>query len=165
MGPMSACISSLPWNSSWSANDSATTFIQIVAARSELISMNHKSESCLENSGETAHISQISAEAFPALFSQYRRVLYSVAYRVLFNHRDAEDAVQKFFLSASTKIPTFECEGSFRSWLLRGLIDEALAILCKNRIRSAACSEPVLDSSGFLPPSDQAHKEASPSVR
>jgi RNA polymerase sigma factor (sigma-70 family) len=124
--------------------------------------MNHKSESCLENSGKTARILQIGAEAFPALFSQYRRVLYSVAYRVLFNHRDAEDAVQTFFLSASTNIPMFEGEGSFRSWLLRGLIDEALAILRKNRNRSTACSEPVLDSPGFLPPSDQAHKEASP---
>jgi len=58
--------------------------------------------------------------------------------------------MQNFFLSDSKNVPEFGCEGSFRSWLLRGLIDEALAILCKYRIRSTACSEPVLDSSGFL---------------
>jgi DNA-directed RNA polymerase specialized sigma24 family protein len=107
-----------------------------------LISMDYKSESCLENSEKTAHISRISAEAFTVLFSQYRRVLYSVAYRVLFNHRDAEDAVQKFLLSASTNIPTFECAGSFRSWLLRGLIDQALAILQKNRGGSTSLLRP-----------------------
>jgi DNA-directed RNA polymerase specialized sigma24 family protein len=128
--------------------------------------MNHKSESCLENSGRTAHISQISVEAFRALFSQYRRVLYSVAYRLLFNHRDAEDAVQKFFLSASTNIPMFECEGSFRSWLLRGLIDEALAILHKNRSRSTSCSGPILARLNFLPPPDPTCETTSvPSVR
>src|SRR6267154_4892868 len=116
--------------------------------------MDHKSESRPNNSCETLHISHAHLEPFDALFSQYRRVLYSVAYRVLFNHRDAEDAVQNFFLSASTNIPVFECEGSFRSWLLRGLIDEALAILHKNSSRSTSCSGPILDPLDFLSPPD-----------
>jgi len=46
------------------------------------------------------------------------------------------DAVQSFFVSASNNVPQYPCEGGFRSWLLRGLIDEALVILHKNRSRS-----------------------------
>jgi Sigma-70 region 2 len=63
------------------------------------------------------------------LFSRYRRVLYRVAYRVLDNHQDANDAVRNCFLAASCNVPSFENEGAFRSWLVRVLMDEALAIL------------------------------------
>jgi DNA-directed RNA polymerase specialized sigma24 family protein len=116
--------------------------------------MDYKSESRPKNSCETLDISHAHSEAFDALFSRYRRILHSIAYRVLCNHRDAESAVQALFLSASNNVPRFKCEGSFRSWLLRGLIDEALFILHRNRIGSATCSESSLNSVRFLPPSD-----------
>jgi DNA-directed RNA polymerase specialized sigma24 family protein len=128
--------------------------------------MDPKSESRLRNSCETLHISHAHSEAFDALFSRYRRVLHSIAYRVLFNHRDAESAVQNLFLSVSNNIPRFECEGSLRSWLLRGLIDEALAILHKNKLRSPTCSGPILDPLNFLsPPDPTCEKTSTPSVR
>jgi DNA-directed RNA polymerase specialized sigma24 family protein len=77
--------------------------------------MNHKSEECPENPDEILNISQVRSEVFNATFSRYHRVLYPVAYRVLFNDGDAGDAVQSLFLSASNNIPQFDCEGSFRS--------------------------------------------------
>ena len=40
-------------------------------------------------------------EAFNVLFSKYRQLLYRLAYRVLYNHEEAEDAVQKLFLRAT----------------------------------------------------------------
>src|ERR1700691_5523217 len=94
----------------------------------------------------------IRSEVFRATFSRYHRVLYLVAYRVLFNHGDAEDAVQSFFLSASNNVPRFDCEGTFRSWLLRGLIDEALAILHKNRSRTTSSSGPTVKPPNLLLP-------------
>jgi RNA polymerase sigma-70 factor, ECF subfamily len=114
--------------------------------------MNYESEPRPKNDDEMLNIRSILSEAFRATFSRYHRVLYLVAYRVLFNHGDAEDAVQSFFLSASNNVPQFDCEGSFRSWLLRGLIDEALAILHKNRSRSTSCSGPIVESLNLLPP-------------
>jgi DNA-directed RNA polymerase specialized sigma24 family protein len=57
----------------------------------------------------------------------YSRVLYRVAYRVLENHQEAKEAVRNCLLAASSNAPRFENEGAFRSWLVRVLIDEALA--------------------------------------
>ena len=107
--------------------------------------MNYESEPRPENDDEMINIRPIRSEVFRATFSRYHRVLYLVAYRVLFNHGDAADAVQSFFLSASNNVPQFDCEGSFRSWLLRGLIDEALAILHKNGSRSTSCPDPIVE--------------------
>jgi DNA-directed RNA polymerase specialized sigma24 family protein len=107
--------------------------------------MTHESEPRPENGDGILNISQVHSEIFTAAFLRYHRVLYLVAYRVLFNHGDAGDAVQSFFLAASNNVPRFDCEDSFRSWLLRGLIDEALAILQKNRSRSTLGSGPVVD--------------------
>jgi DNA-directed RNA polymerase specialized sigma24 family protein len=94
---------------------------------------------------ETRSNRQENLDSLDVLFSRYRRVLYRVAYRVLDNHQDAKDAVLNCFLEASCNVPRFENEGAFRSWLVRVLIDEALAILYKERIGSTASSEPVLD--------------------
>ena len=101
--------------------------------------MNYESELRPENDQAMLNISPRRLEIMKATFSRYHRVLYLVAYRVVCNHGDAEDAVRSFFLSASNSVPHFDCEGSFRSWLLRGLIDEALAIRHKNKSQATSC--------------------------
>jgi DNA-directed RNA polymerase specialized sigma24 family protein len=106
--------------------------------------MTTNSESLPESRGETLSISQVPPETFEALSSRYRRVLYRVAFRVLRNHQDAEEAVRNCLRSASNNVPRFEHEGSFRSWLVRVLIDDALAILYEKRIESTT-------SSGLIP--------------
>jgi DNA-directed RNA polymerase specialized sigma24 family protein len=82
-----------------------------------------------ENEKESQGRSQGNLEAFDVLFLRYRGVLSFVGYRVLGDHNQTEDAVQRCLLSASRDIPHFVNEGAFRSWLLRVLIDEALLIL------------------------------------
>jgi RNA polymerase sigma-70 factor, ECF subfamily len=98
--------------------------------------MNHESTLHPGNKGETLSISPITPDNFYVLFARYRSLLHFVAYRVLCNHEDAEDAVYSCLLSASYSVQRFEYEGSFRSWLVRVLIGEALAILHKNRTES-----------------------------
>ncbi len=61
--------------------------------------------------------------------SRYRPLLQSVADRVLDNPEGAAIAVENCLFSASLHVPAFDCEGAFRSWLVRIAIDEALAIL------------------------------------
>jgi len=61
--------------------------------------------------------------------SRYRRLLHSVAHRVLGNPDKAAIAVDNCLFSASNRVTAFDCEGAFRSWLVRIAIDEALAIL------------------------------------
>jgi hypothetical protein len=77
--------------------------------------------------------SQGSLEALDVLFSRYRRILSLVAYRVLDSHVEAEIAVQNCLLAVSGNVPKFENEGAFRCWLVRVVIDEAVAILHRRR--------------------------------
>jgi len=105
--------------------------------------MNLHLESRSENRSETLVVSEEHLESFRISILRYRRVLYFVAHRVVGNHGDAEAAVENCLLSVSRNVPSFECEGSFRAWLVRVLINEALAILHNNRIKAIMYSEPV----------------------
>jgi DNA-directed RNA polymerase specialized sigma24 family protein len=66
--------------------------------------------------------------------SRYRRLLHFVANRVLGNPDRADIAVENCLYSASRHATAFDCEGAFRSWLVRIAIDEALAILHRSDI-------------------------------
>ena len=72
---------------------------------------------------------QDETRAFDAQFSRCRGLLYFIASRVLDGGEGADEAVKNCFLTAICNPREFESEGSFRSWLLRILIDEALQIL------------------------------------
>lgn len=115
--------------------------------------MNPGSESHQENTGGTLSKSQVSPEAFDVLFARYRCMLYFIAYRVLHNNKDAEDAVQNCSVSASCTVPRFDYEGSFRSWLVRVLINEAVVLL-KSRIGLITPSEVIMDALCFSPVED-----------
>ncbi len=73
---------------------------------------------------------------FNARFSRSRGLLHFIACRVLGSKEGAENALQTCWLRASRNPPKFACEGAFRSWLLRILIDEALALLRARKIRN-----------------------------
>jgi Sigma-70 region 2 len=88
---------------------------------------------------ETLSNSLGSLEALDVLFSRYRRLLSLVAYNVLADHAEAEDAVQNCLLTVSGNVPKFEHEGAFRCWLIRVLIDEAVAILAKQSSTRESC--------------------------
>jgi RNA polymerase sigma factor (sigma-70 family) len=89
-----------------------------------------------ENRVEAFAVSQADLKTLEMWISRYRRVLYFVAHRLLGNHADAEEAVQSCIQSIPRKVPSLEHEGGFRAWLVRVLINEALAILRKNRLPS-----------------------------
>jgi DNA-directed RNA polymerase specialized sigma24 family protein len=61
--------------------------------------------------------------------TRYRRLLYFVADRVLGDPDRAAIAVDNCLYSAAQHVAAFDCEGAFRSWLVRLAIDESLAIL------------------------------------
>lgn len=84
---------------------------------------------------------QGNQDAFNDLFSRHRRLLYSLANRILHNHEEAEDAVQNCLLSAFRSLPSFKSQSAFRSWLVRILINEALASLRRKRSRPAIAFE------------------------
>ena len=84
------------------------------------------------HSHEAIPPSRVSADSRRSSYvraSRYRRLLHSVAHRVLGNPDLADIAVENCLFSASNRVTAFDCEGAFRSWLVRIAIDEALALL------------------------------------
>jgi DNA-directed RNA polymerase specialized sigma24 family protein len=86
---------------------------------------------------------QGTSEVFDDWFSRCYRPLLFTACRVLGSPKEASLAVENCWFTASRNRPTFDREGEFRSWLLRVLIDEALAIL-EDRLRSQVGPEYAL---------------------
>jgi DNA-directed RNA polymerase specialized sigma24 family protein len=65
---------------------------------------------------------------FGARFRRCQTLLGFIAIQILDGSESVEEALRNCWIAASRKQPSFEYEGAFRSWLLRILIDEALAI-------------------------------------
>jgi len=56
-------------------------------------------------------------EAFAMLIERHKRMVYNVAYRLLGNAPDAEDAAQETFLRAYSRLATYVPDGRFDAWL------------------------------------------------
>jgi RNA polymerase sigma-70 factor (ECF subfamily) len=69
-------------------------------------------------------------EAFNELVIKYQKPLYSLLYRMVSNHEDASDLLQKTFVKAFTGLGSFERRASFKTWLYQIAIN-----LAKNMYR------------------------------
>jgi DNA-directed RNA polymerase specialized sigma24 family protein len=88
---------------------------------------------------------QGASEVFDDWFSRCYGPLHFIACRILGSPKAASLAVQNCWLTASRNPPAFDRESEFRSWLLRVLIDEALAIL-RDPLRTQVDAESQLHS-------------------
>jgi DNA-directed RNA polymerase specialized sigma24 family protein len=77
----------------------------------------------------SSNITQEHPVVFEDRFLRCCPLLQLLAFRILSSHEEVEVAVQNCKTTASRNPPRFAYEGAFRSWLVRVLIDEALAIL------------------------------------
>jgi RNA polymerase sigma-70 factor, ECF subfamily len=57
-------------------------------------------------------------EAFRALVEAYKGPVYNLAYRMLRNPGEAEDAAQEIFVRAYTKLASYDRTRKFSTWLL-----------------------------------------------
>lgn len=69
------------------------------------------------------------------LFFRHRGVAYSVAYRLLGQEQDAQDAVQDGFLKAVTHLQAFDGRSTFRTWLVKIVHNAALDLGRKRKRR------------------------------
>ena len=81
-------------------------------------------------------------EAFDELVRKYQKPLYFMLYRMVSDHDDASDLLQKTFVKAFTGLARFERRSSFKTWLYQIAIN-----LAKNlyRERSKAQHVPIDD--------------------
>ncbi len=55
--------------------------------------------------------------AFEDLVHQYERLVYSIAYRMLNNHSDAQDITQEVFVKVYQKLDMYKPSHSFTAWI------------------------------------------------
>src|SRR5262249_5447313 len=79
--------------------------------------------------------------AFGQLYERNRLKIYRIVLRVVRRREDAEDAVQRCFERAMSRLPRFRGDSKFSTWITRIAINEALMLLRQRR-----ASTPLSDS-------------------
>ena len=106
-----------------------------------------------------AYVRQGDQAAFEVLVRRHERMVFNIAWRMLRNREDAEDAAQEAFLRAFRSIETFRGQAKFSSWLYRITVN-----FCLSALESATASRRLVHLSDDLDTdnTDLAAKEASP---
>jgi RNA polymerase sigma-70 factor (ECF subfamily) len=98
--------------------------------------------------------------AFGQLMHRYTGAVYSLAYRMLGNPQDAEDAVQEIFLRAYTRLESFDRTRKFSTWLL-----SIASNYCIDRLRRRRFNWLTLDDVAFWLESERPGPERNALVR
>jgi RNA polymerase sigma-70 factor (ECF subfamily) len=85
----------------------------------------------------------LGREALEEIFAASRSKFVAIAYSILRNTEDAEDAVQNAFLSAYRHLRSFEGRSAPRTWLTRIVMNAALMI---QRKRKSSTVTPVREN-------------------
>lgn len=94
-----------------------------------------------------AFVGQGDNGALEILLRRHERQVYGLAYRLLGNKADAEDAMQEVFLKVFRKARTFQHDSAFTTWLHR-LTVNACYDLGRKRARAPVPVEEVMVQSG-----------------
>jgi RNA polymerase sigma-70 factor (ECF subfamily) len=92
--------------------------------------------------------------AFGQLMHRYGGAVYNLAYRMLGNQQDAEDAAQEIFLRAYTRLASFDRSRRFSTWLLSIGSNYCIDVLRRRRFAWL-----TLDDVAFELPSGRAGPE------
>ncbi len=64
--------------------------------------------------------------SFDLLVERYQKLVYSIAYRIVDNHTDADDLVQMIFLRAYSGLKTYVAGTEFKTWLYTVAVNTSL---------------------------------------
>ncbi len=84
-------------------------------------------------------------QQFTEIVEQYSDLAYSVAFRMLRNAEDAEDAVQEAYISAFKALPNFKGQSKLSTWLYRVVVNACLMKIRKEKSRAKYISENTFD--------------------
>ena len=73
-----------------------------------------------------------NVESFNSLVERYHGMVYNLAYRMLGNTNDAQDATQETFLESFKSIGGFKFQSTFKTWLYRIAINT-----CQQHLRKS----------------------------
>ncbi len=81
--------------------------------------------------------------AFGALIEAYQRPVYNLAYRMLNNSGEAEEAAQEAFIRAYTRLHTYNPNHKFSTWMLSITSNYCIDIIRKRRALLLSIDEPL----------------------
>jgi len=82
-------------------------------------------------------------EAFGDLVRLYERPVFNLAYRMLGDSSEAEDASQEAFIKAYSNLQRYDPERSFKTWLLSITSHHCVDRLRKRRVNFLSLDEPL----------------------
>ena len=96
-----------------------------------------------------------SADAFSRLVEAYQTPIYNLAYRMLGNRTEAEDAAQETFIRAYTRLDTYDPARKFSSWLLAIASHYCVDVLRRRRVNYQSLDDlpPMVELA--MPPATQ----------
>jgi RNA polymerase sigma-70 factor (ECF subfamily) len=103
-----------------------------------------QSPSCEAHTVVETRAEVIGREAFEAMFVAARPKFVAMAYAILRNREDAEDAVQNAFLSGYLHLRSFEGRSALRTWFTRIVLNAAFMI---QRKRKPSAPQPLPENS------------------
>ena len=95
-------------------------------------------------------------EAFARLVDRHHDRCARIAFRILGNREDAEEAVQDAFLRAYRALASYEERERFQAWLTRILVNQCRTIRMRADKREQVFSELALDDALIAAPSGDA---------
>lgn len=81
--------------------------------------------------------------AFGKLVDAYQRPVYNLAYRMLSNPGEAEEAAQEAFIRAYTRLDTYDPSYKFSTWLLSITSNYCIDLIRKRRALLLSIDEPL----------------------
>ena len=89
------------------------------------------------------------ASAFSELVEAYQKPVYNLAYRMLGNSVEAEDAAQETFIRAYTRFETYDPARKFSSWMLSIASHYCIDVLRRRRVNLLSIDDlpPMVDLS------------------
>lgn len=89
------------------------------------------------------HTLQGDQQAFGELVVRYERDVFNLAYRMLNNRNEAEDAAQEAFLRAYANLERYDQARSFKTWLLSITSNHCIDRLRRRRLTWLSLEEPL----------------------
>ncbi|MDP5045003.1 MAG: RNA polymerase sigma factor [Leeuwenhoekiella sp.] len=68
-----------------------------------------------------------------AVYKRYYKAMYNTSLRIVKDSNEAEDIMQESFLSAFTKLESYNAESSFGSWLKRIVVNNSISSYNKSK--------------------------------
>ena len=85
-------------------------------------------------------------EAFDMLVKKHYSRAINIAYSLLNNMADAQDAAQEAFLSIYRKLNDFRMDASFSTWVYRIVVNSSYDLMRKRRIKQVPLDDFLLES-------------------